>query len=64
MSLICFGLLKDLIEEGVDVDTRDQELMTPLMLAASGGYLDIVQSLIAAGVIISYSSVYLDCWSW
>jgi ankyrin repeat protein len=42
-------VLRRLIDAGADVDTRDEDGMTPGMFAANRGYIDLLQALIDAG---------------
>ena len=45
--------VKALIEEGVDVNTRDERSQTPLMLAAFNGNLEIVKALVERGADVN-----------
>ena len=42
-----------LLGEGADVDARDEEGATPLMLASSAGDLEMVKALLAAGAAVN-----------
>lgn len=43
-------IVKEYLNEGIDVDVRDEFLRTPLIYASSYGNIDIVEELISRGV--------------
>ncbi|KAL5010411.1 hypothetical protein ScPMuIL_012716 [Solemya velum] len=45
--------VNQLVKEGVDLNKRDKDGMTPLGIAAFWGYADIVQSLLEAGADVN-----------
>jgi len=47
------GLVRDLIQQGVDVNELDANQDAPLIIAAYRGYIDIVQRLLAAGADVT-----------
>lgn len=47
------ALIKEMLNDGIDVNARTETGCTALMLAASGGQRDIVQALIAAGADVN-----------
>jgi ankyrin repeat protein len=50
------GMLKVLIEGGADLDERDNEGNTALIIAASSGYTDVVEVLLDAGAGVNVKS--------
>lgn len=50
--------VKRLVEEGVPFDDPDASGMTPLMLAANAGRLDIVECLVGLGADVNRQDVY------
>jgi ankyrin repeat protein len=47
------GLVQNLIDGGATIDCTDEDGMTPLMLAAGGGHLEVAKLLLAKGAIWS-----------
>jgi ankyrin repeat protein len=58
LSVACsqgkFELVKNLIENGSDVNQKDQANLTPIMRAATNGHKSIVRLLVSYGAKISY----------
>lgn len=46
------GILRALLQHGVDPNEPDSQFLTPLVHAVIGGYEDVVRSLLSAGAII------------
>jgi ankyrin repeat protein len=59
LSLACsegkFDLVKNLIENGSDVNQKDQANLTPIMRAATNGHKSIVKLLVSYGAKITYA---------
>jgi ankyrin repeat protein len=59
LSIACsqgrFELVKQLIENGSDINQKDQSNLTPIMRAATSGHKNIVELLVSNGAKISYS---------
>jgi ankyrin repeat protein len=58
MSKACadgmFGLVKNLIEKGNDIDQEDELGKTPIIYAAENGYKNIIRLLVNHGAKINY----------
>jgi ankyrin repeat protein len=44
--------VKSLLKQGVEIDVKDSEGRTPLMLAAMGGHVDVVEALISSSAAV------------
>lgn len=59
LSIACaqgkYDLVKNLIENGSDVNQHDRANLTPIMRAATNGHKSIVKLLVGYGAKISYS---------
>jgi methionine synthase II (cobalamin-independent) len=59
LSVACargeYESVKKLIEQGVDVNTKDQTNLSPIMRAATNGHKKIVKFLVNSGAKISYN---------
>ena len=59
LSLACsegkFDLVKNLIENGSDVNQKDQANLTPIIRAATNGHKSIVKLLVSYGAKITYA---------
>jgi ankyrin repeat protein len=59
LSIACsqgkYDLVKNLIENGSDVNQRDHANLTPIMRAAKNGHRNIVKLLVSYGAKISYA---------
>jgi ankyrin repeat protein len=50
--------LHRLLENGVDIDARDEHGQTALMLAAGEGYTQVVEWLVARGAALDHTAKY------
>ncbi|KAF7488247.1 26S proteasome non-ATPase regulatory subunit 10 [Sarcoptes scabiei] len=52
-----FNLVKKLIEEGAEIDAKDEMQWTPMIIASSAGHFEIVKYLIQKGAEINTTTV-------
>lgn len=52
--------VKKLVEQGVDVNSRDNGQWTPLIIAAQNGHLNVVQYLIEKGADVNAENAYTE----
>ena len=51
-------IVRDLLERGIDVDTRDRYGQTALMLAAHAGHREVVETLIAHRANLNFTAKF------
>ncbi|KPM04042.1 26S proteasome non-ATPase regulatory subunit 10-like protein [Sarcoptes scabiei] len=52
-----FNLVKKLIEEGAEIDAKDEMQWTPMIIASSAGHFEIVKYLIQKGAEINTTTI-------